>query len=173
MQYSFLVSSYELAAEWYSYLIGLSACSLYMPWLSGLQSSLLSFPFSPPSSSTDDLSEERLKELWIGHKKATKPAQDPLAQEPLEQEPLAQEPLAQEPQNVPVLTLNEDQEVLIEVLIDRPEPQQEDLVQEESGYLYAGFSEEPFVKAAAMFRNQEYLGIIELLTKAVETGEPV
>jgi hypothetical protein len=36
---------------------------------------------------------------------------------------------------------------------------------------YEGFNDDPFVRAAAMFREQEYLGIIELLTEAVETGK--
>ena len=58
-------------------------------------------------------------------------------------------------------TPNEDQDVV-------PEPPE---VVEESPDLYEGFSDDPFVRAAAMFRDQEYLGIVELLTEAIETGE--
>ncbi len=38
--------------------------------------------------------------------------------------------------------------------------------------LERGFSEDPFVVAAAAFRNKQYPGIIEALTEAVEKGWP-
>ena len=37
--------------------------------------------------------------------------------------------------------------------------------------LYEGFSDEPFVQAAAKFQADDYHGILELLTDAVERGE--
>lgn len=40
----------------------------------------------------------------------------------------------------------------------------------ESPDLYDGFVDDPFVRAAAMFRSQRYHGMIEVLTEAVESG---
>lgn len=82
----------------------------------------------------DDLSEERLKELWFKHRKST----------PLDPEPEA--------------TLHEDSSLPAEPL------------EQSHDNPYEGFSEDPFVEAATMFRAQEYHGIIEKLTEAVETG---
>lgn len=104
----------------------------------------------------DDLSEERLREVWVNHRKSsTEQAQDAIAQDVPTQQTL-------DP------TLNEDQEVSPDPQEVSPDPPE---VTEESRDLYEGFSEDPFVKAAAMFREHEYLGIIELLTEAVETGK--
>ena len=36
--------------------------------------------------------------------------------------------------------------------------------------LYEGFDEEPFVRAAAQFNSDNYHGILELLTEAVDGG---
>lgn len=97
-------------------------------------------------------------------------AQDPVAQDPVVQDPVAEDPVAQDPiaqdddQPTPDPTLNEDQ--------DPPQVAPPE-VAEESPELYKGFSEDPFVRATAMFRDQEYLGIVELLTEAVETGVKV
>ena len=39
--------------------------------------------------------------------------------------------------------------------------------------LYQGFDEEPFVQAAAQFNSDNYHGILELLTEAIDRGKHI
>lgn len=82
-----------------------------------------------------------------------------MAQEPIDSDPISPDSVAQTHQTQDPM-LHEDQE---------PTPPAE-LTEESSHDLYEGFSDDAFVRAAAMFRNEAYLGIIELLTEAVETS---
>lgn len=107
--------------------------------------------------STDDVSEERLKELWLS---AKKPSQKP------SQKPPQDQPEQQDQEQQQELLLNEDQEPGSE-----PTQAQEDQLVVPEEEALAGFGEEPFVRAAAMYRGGQYHGILELLTRAVEEGE--
>lgn len=40
----------------------------------------------------------------------------------------------------------------------------------ETSYVHTNFSDEPFRRAALMFREKRYHGIIELLSEAIERG---
>ena len=84
---------------------------------------------------TDDLSEARLRELWVAYKKLDKPS----SQEQEQEQSL----------------LHEDQDVQID----------------KSDNVFEGFSDDPFVRAAAMFREEQYHGILEVLSDAVTKGE--
>ncbi len=86
----------------------------------------------------DDLSEERLKELWSTRSK-------PKVIEVTEAEPVRED--------------GEDVVILVQ-------PETQEVTEED------GFNEEPFVKAAAAFRENKFHGILELLTEAITNGMP-
>ena len=90
----------------------------------------------------DDISEARLRVLWVqNNSKSTEPR-------------------------------NGDSAKSAETEAAGEESQQDEGEEEEPEVdLYAGFDEEPFVRAAAQFRAENYHGILELLTEAVEQGE--
>lgn len=50
------------------------------------------------------------------------------------------------------------------------QPADQSETQEKSHDPFEGYSDEPFVRAVAMFHAENYNGIIEILTEAVEKG---
>lgn len=96
----------------------------------------------------DDLSEARLRALWAQQAVRSKPQNGDSATSG-DAEP-ASESTSEETQNDNGAEGDDD---------------------ETESNLYSGFDDEPFVQAAAHFLTNNYHGILELLSKAVDEGE--
>ena len=107
-----------------------------------------------PVQLTDDISEARLRALWVTHgpKPSTKPDQ---------------------PENGQSATQSEDAEPAAEGDAESAANGSGDGGGEPEVDLYKGFDEEPFVRAAAQFNSDNYHGILELLTEAIDRGKYV
>ena len=132
----------------------------------------------------DDLSEKRLKELWDSHvKKTNQLFDDSIVQQESEGTGL-EEKDAERVDNAEARGGTGAQEEAVagdegeaeparDVAEQQPTPLQSELslCAEEVDDSYAEFHKDPFVHAAAMFRQKQYHGILEVLTEAVEKGK--
>ena len=96
----------------------------------------------------DDLTEARLRVLWVQH--------------------ASKRPVQQEPQNGQSAESG-DAEGAAEETAEAAKSNGDSA--EGQVDLYEGFDEEPFVQAAAQFCSNNYHGILELLTEAIDEGE--
>lgn len=111
----------------------------------------------------DDLSEGRLKEVWCGRIKIK-----PTSEATPESEGSSDNALANSNDQSNGAEDDSTEE-------RTPTPNQSD-EQDKSHDLVDeldGFNEEPFVKAVVAFRQEKFIGILELLTEAVTAGEYV
>ena len=93
---------------------------------------------------TDDISEARLRALWVQHA------------------PRSTEPKPQNGQS--------DESGNTEETTETPPHSNGDVSEPLPVDLYEGFDEEPFVQAAAQLHADNYHGILELLTEAIDRG---
>lgn len=103
----------------------------------------------------DDISEARLRALWVQH--APKPTKKP--EQPEDGQSDAVE--------------SEDAKPAAEGDAESANGSGAGGGEEPEVDLYEGFDEEPFVQAAAQFNAENYHGILELLTEAIDRGKPV
>ena len=114
---------------------------------------LLVFKFLCYLSHADDISEARLRALWVQH--APKPA----AKKQAEQSENGQSAAVEESEEA---AEGDAESANGSGDAGEGEPEVD---------LYGGFNEEPFVQAAAQFNAENYHGILELLTKAIDRGK--
>ena len=106
------------------------------------------------SPNADDISEARLRALWV--QRTPKPTEKP------EQPENGQSAVVESEDAQPAAEGDAESANGSGNQGDEPEVD-----------LYEGFDEEPFVQAAAQFNTENYHGILELLTEAINRGKPV
>ena len=102
--------------------------------------------------STDDLSENKLRKMWLSREVSPPPVQPAAANDSHDQQPADQS-------NADELSPDEQQTA------DQSEAESHDQTDP-----LQGFRDQPFVNAAAQFQDGNYMGIIEVLTTAVNKG---
>ena len=103
----------------------------------------------------DDLSEEGLMKLWHSRKDATRPKSDQSAASDESHDPK------------PTDQSNHTEEEPPQQTTDQSEPPPESHDQTDP---LEGFQDQPFVHAAALFRDGNYQDVIKLLTAAIDEG---